>query len=730
MRWQRVAQAAIAVFVIGFMAMLATSLRRQRPSSAPQPPPQREAPTAAVETPGGIDHRYTDAGGRVLFGVKATKHFVYPDGRNVLSGDIRITTTRNGKDLVVKASDGEFMPEAGDLKWAKFRGDVVLTTDGGTEVRAEEADYRKEDGIVTIPGRVEFARGRMKGSGVGATYDQNRDLFRVREQARIDVTAGDGQGPLEATAAAIELARAEHSVDLEGNGRIDGDGRLAEADDITVRLTDDDERIRMLELRGNSRITGTGSGPQSMSARDIDMIYADDGRTLQQARLRENAVVDLPGSGAAAGKRISGQTIDIGLGPDGSTVTSLTAHDRVQVDLPAEGTSPAKSIRSASLNATGAAGSGLQSATFAGGVEYRETRAAVAKVAAIDRTARSATLAVETEPGLGAIRQADFLGNVRFVDAPDFTADAQRGLYHVAQDRLELMAAPGQPGPASPTVTDGRVSVAARTIEFSLATRGLTAESNVRSTIQPQKKGGSGDQQAGKAAGGPRLPSILSQDEPVNVTSDRLTYAGAKAAAIYSGNVTLWQGAETTIKAPTISIDDQNGNLTASGKVTTAFVLEQTDRKTGTTRREPTTGTAETFEYVDGKRLATYTGKAHIRGPQGDVTGERIELFMKAGVNELQRAEAYGANGEVQVTEAHRIAKGSHLTYTAADETYLMTGTPVEVIEEKDGICKLTVGATVTFNRTTESASVAGPAGGKISMKGETLKTCPAELIR
>jgi lipopolysaccharide transport protein LptA len=730
MRWQRVAQAAIAVFVIGFIAMLATSLRRQRPASQEQPPPQREAPTAAVETPGGIDHRYTDANGRVLFGVKAAKHFVYPDGRNVLSGDIRITTTRNGKDLVVKADAGEFMPEAGDLKWAKFRGNVVLTTEGGTEVKADEADYKKEDGVVTIPGRVEFGRGRMKGSGVGATYDQNRDLFRVREQARIDVAAGEGQEPLEATASAIELARAEHHVRLERNGKIVGDGRVAEADDIIVRLTDDDERIRMLELRGNSRITGTGSGPQSMTARNIDMTYADDGRTLQQSRLMENAVVDLPGSGSAGGKRIAGQTIDIGLGPDGSTVTSLAAQDRVQVDLPAEGTSPAKSIRSASLNATGPAGNGLQNATFAGGVEYRESRAAADKVAAVDRTARSVTLAVETQPGLGAIQKADFLGNVRFVDAPDFTADAQRGLYHVAEDRLELMAAPGQPGPASPAVTDGRVTVAARRIEFSLATRGLTAETNVRSTIQPQRKSGSADQRTGESAGGPKLPSMLSQDEPVNVTSDRLSYAGAKAAAIYSGNATLWQGADTTIKAPTISIDDQNGNLSASGKVATAFVLEQTDRKTGTKRREPTTGTAETFEYVDAKRLATYTGKAHIRGPQGDVTGQRIELFMKAGANELERAEAYGANGEVQVTEAHRIAKGSHLTYTAADETYLMMGTPVEVIEEKDGVCKLTVGATVTFNRATESATVAGPEGGRISMKGETLKACPAELTR
>ena len=223
---------------------------------------------------------------------------------------------------------------------------------------------------------------------------------------------------------------------------------------------------------------------------------------------------------------------------------------------------------------------------------------------------------------------------------------------------------------------------------------------------------------------------MLSPDEPVNVTANRLNYKGAGSAAEYSGNVILWQGRDTTIKAPTISIDDKNGNLTAGGNAVTTFPFEETDPKTGKRTREITTGTAETFTYVDATRLATYTGKAHIQSAQGDVTGEKIELLMKAGVNELERAEAYGANGNVQVREGKRIAKGSHLTYTAANDLYLMIGTPVEVIEENNGTCTLTKGSTVTFDRTTERAQVEGLSSGGIPMKTETLKACPAELAR
>jgi hypothetical protein len=49
MRWQRVAQAAIAVFVIGFIALLVTTLTRERAAPPQQPAPERQAPDAPVE---------------------------------------------------------------------------------------------------------------------------------------------------------------------------------------------------------------------------------------------------------------------------------------------------------------------------------------------------------------------------------------------------------------------------------------------------------------------------------------------------------------------------------------------------------------------------------------------------------------------------------------------------------------------------------------------------------
>ena len=724
MRWQRVAQAAIAVFVIGFIAVLVITLRRERAQPPPQEAPERIEENSTIETPKGGIQQVVDPSGRKEWELAFGTHVVLTDGRNRFSGGVKATINRGDAPLVITAREADITPpEEGDHaapKEAVFRGDSTITGSDGLEVKGNEITYTHADALITMPGPVTFKKGRTTGAGVNATYDQNRDVFWIRNQARVNVAPGpDGGGALEASADAIGMARAEHYMRLEGSARIDGEGRTANADSIVVRLTEDDQRVRALELRGNSRITGSDGALQSMAARDIDMAYADDGRTLQTARLVENASVQLPGNGG--GKQISGSTIDIGLGPDGTTVTSLVAAAPVQVDLPGEGNAPAKRILSSSLNATGDPADGLRGATFGGGVEYRETAPARGKAAAIDRTAKSETLIVETQPGLGAIQRADFRGDVRFTDPPNFEAQAQQGIYDIARERLDLSPAPGLPGPPSPTVTDGNVTVAARTIQFSLGSGALIAETNVRSTIDPRNR---------KKGSTAKVPSMLDDDEPVNVTSNRLEYKGEGSPAVYTGAATLWQGADTTIKADSITIDETTGNLTARGKATTSFLFEEADPKSGQKKRQSTTGTAETFAYDDNKRIATYTGKARMTGPQGDVNGEQIVLYLKPEVNELERAEATGANGTVTVRESNRIAEGAHLVYTSADERYVMTGTPVKIVEERNGTCTLTTGTSATFNRASESAEVLGLASGRIPARNEALKACPPELRR
>ncbi len=703
MRWQRAAQVTILIgviaVVVGIVVSLRTSKTNDAQASVPAPPP--EAGTELFNPKGATLTRMD--GGRKVFEAVLGPHTTYPDGRVAVKGGVRILTNRNGKDLVIQSAEADIRQKDEGLESAVFRQDVGLTTADGLDVKAAEATYVEAEGIVRIPGAVEFRKGRMSGGGVGATYDSNREVLWILDQARISVAPeADGRGALEGSAATAGFARPEHYAKLSKDARITGDGREMQGDEITIVLTPDDKRVQMIQLRGNSSITGGAGGPQSMAARDIDVAYGADGSTLQSARLIEQSAVTL--GGAAAGKRISARTTHIGMSPDGSTVTHLASNENVQVDIPPEGNSPARQISSATLVSDGPPGSGLQTATFTGKVEFRETQAARGGAPAIDRTARSETLVIETGPGLGTIQKADFRGSVRFVDAPDLTAEAPRGIYHIGRDRIELMPADGVPGPP-PLINNGKISVAARTLDFTLGSRELNADTRVRSTILAKKeRTARGQQQA-------RVPSVLKQDEPVNVTSNKLSYRSSASTATYSGNVKLWQGSETTIKADQIVLDDKTGNLSATGHVVTEFYLDETNEKTGQRKRSQTIGKSETFAYDEARRMATYTTKAHINGPQGDITASRIELLLKpAGSNELERAEAYASGSEpVVVKDGLRTARGAHLTYTAADDQYLMIGTPVTTVEETtNGMCRVGTGSSLRFFRGVEQGQMDG----------------------
>ena len=545
----------------------------------------------------------------------------------------------------------------------------------------------------------------MSCSGVGATYDQARAVLWLLEHAKVDVAPDkDGGGVVHMTAKTAGMARNDHYMKFQGDARIEGQGSIITSDDVTAYLTENDERMTRMELRGNAHIAGKpeSGGPQDMRAKDIDLGYAEDGRTLQSARLTENASMQLPGEQGKAGRRIAGRLIDVTLGPDGSTVTNLAANENVQVDLPAERDTPARRIRSASLLAAGSGqpGGGIQAATFSGDVEFRESRAARGKTPALERTAKSARMDLKTKPGFGDIEQASFHTNVHFTDGAKTTADAPMAVYVIGQDRLDLSPGEGEKG-RGPHVSDGRISVEAARISMMLSTQVLKADTNVRSLMLASKA-------SAKTEGGVRMPSMLKQDQPVNVKSNRLDYDGANSVAIYDGNARLWQD-ETTIRGDKVTLEDKTGNLRAIGNVVTTMAL--TEAKDAAAAAKPasaaqsTTTTAEELLYEDQKHRATYTGKAHMNGPNGDVTAAKIELFLAEQGGQLERAEA---DGNVVSRQELRRAYGQHLTYNAKDGTYTMTGSPVKVYDDTPGDCRMTEGALATFQRVGGASSVQG----------------------
>jgi lipopolysaccharide export system protein LptA len=755
MRWQQTARLAIAAFVIVFAGVVVFIMRQR--STLP-PAPAITVPTdenTVVASTGPIEHTAYDRG-RVRFSVKGTDHKIFAGGKMEIAKVAVTVPDRENKMVTITADHATVQApqdNAKQLQSATFTGNVKLTNEKGVTVSANEATYEESTGVVTIPGPVKFGRGRMSGTGLGATYDKNRDVLWILERAHVTVAAdASGGGAAEAHAGTIGMARSQNYIKMVKSASIAGDGRTASGDEITAWLNEGGETLQSLEIRGNSRITGSGPNAQNMSARDIDLGYAPDGRTLQSARLVDNGVVELPGAAAAPARRITGKTIDLGMSPDGTTLTSLNANENVEVNLPPAGDGPSQRIRAAALAASGPPGAGLQSATFSGGATFTETRAARGALTAIDRTANADRLILTTKPELGDVEQADFRGHFRMQDnrgptpaapaanarraapppsaARPVTAEAPRAIYALAKDSFELSPEGGDPGP-TPFVNDGRMRVSARNIRISPSTQKLSADTTVQSTMQPQQRTDTTSGNRGKpaAAGDGRqgnMPAILKEDKPVTVVANRLEYDG-KGEATYTGKARLWQE-QSKIDAETIILNDTTGNLTARTNVRSTMPLEDTDPKTKQTTITETTAESDTLVYDDTKRVAVYTGskdkQAHMEGAQGDMTANRIDVFLTEDGGRLERAVAVD---NVVVVEGIRRAFGQRLVYTASDETYTMTGSPVEAFEqESPNSCKVTQGETLTFKRAV--GSIQAKTGDLLRAITKTLASpCPTE---
>lgn len=685
--WQRRARLAAAAVAIGGAvgAYWMTGTRR----TPPPPPPVTELPPAVTaRTTAGQAEQTT--GLRQDFSLTFKEQVTYSDNRTVAS-DLKVTVRqRETQTFVIAGREGTI--GAGQSSVA-LAGDVVLTGHDGLVARSDTATYADGEGIVRAPGPVTFDRGKTHGAGIGFTFDKRRDVLSILEQATAHVEDSQ-EGVMDLSAGAFTDARRDRFMQLLQDARVRRPGQTLAADEMLVYLRPDRDEPDAMELRGHASIAGSqGFGNlRAMRAATINIDYADDGRTVQHVTMAGQASLALAGSTPKApGQQLAAEWIDIAMGPDGA-ITSLVAREQLMVTLPPDGAAPARTIRAAELTGDGVAGAGLTAMRFTGGVDFRE--GGTAKTGAA-RTATSSTLTLALNAAGGADR-ATFADNVAFTDGT-LKAVATEARYFMVDDRLQLLGRPG----AAPRVTDTGLDVSAADIAIGLATNAVSAKGSVSSVMQPAAS------RTGTGTG--KTPALLAGDQPLFAAAEALEYDSQARRATYTGKARLWQGA-TDIRAATVALDEQKGDLSASGGVTSTLALGAATATAGTPARG-TIARGQTMTYDDATRTATYTTAAQMSGPEGDLSADRIVLVLAPADRALDRIE--GAGTVIARVEA-RDARGATLKYFAADGRYVMTGAPVTFTEE----CRVTTGRTLTFFGTAGKLIVDGNEAARTVSKG------------
>ncbi|MFI5076887.1 MAG: LptA/OstA family protein, partial [Vicinamibacteria bacterium] len=583
---------------------------------------------------------------------------------------------------------------------------------------------------------------------------RQRDVLWMLDQAHITVAPDDkGAGGADVTAGAAGYAKRDRYIRFERSVKMRRGPQLITADGALVTLEAGADVVDGIELRGSAQVAGVGQGAnglESMRSRDMNLGMADDGQTLQQATLVGEAVVRVAGGPNAPAQQLASQAVDVEIAADGQSVQGLSAQDDVQLDLPAANPgAPTRRIRSRSLDADGEPGvPGLRAARFDGEVEFREAAPAGKDKPAVDRVVRAPKLETKLQSGLGTIDRATFTEGVSVKDGTR-TAQGPTMIYDVVQGTIALSSPAGATGFVQ--VSDERINIEAGSLEWTLDGTRMVAQTNVKSVLKP----GAGP--AGSKA--VKRPSMLTADQPINVTAANMTYNQQTGHAEYTGDAQLWQGA-TSIRAKTITLDEATGGLTATDTVRSVMRVEtKTTVKpeataadkaapaptaaTATAAAAPpraagpgaapataaapvqgsaagkgkpgvlasdTIATANELVYDDAERRARYTGTARMVGERGDLRGDRIELYFDEsghGVSRLEGFDNVRFSLKARPGGSPRWGNGGRLTYFADEERYVLSGPRAVVVERLDAQqCRETQGRTLTFFSSNDSAVV------------------------
>jgi lipopolysaccharide transport protein LptA len=673
--WQKRARLAVAAIAIGVVAVVAYTMR---PREAQVPPPPLEAidPKAKIETRGADVVRFK--GGDRDLRLEFMRQVTYEDNQTRLFDVKVVADNRSGRNYVITGREAQVGTNESSFHIA---GDVRMETSDGLVAHANEATYTDAEKMVRAPGPVKFSRGRMQGTGTGFIYDEQRDALTILENADVHFAAEGAEGPMDVKAGGFVYARRDRFMRFERTMHMDRNGQLMDADDGLVRLYPDRDETDLIELRGNSRVTGGSQMGtlKSMASKDMNLKYGEDGRTLQHATLATAAAIELATKDGATAQRLAAELIDIDLESDGS-VRALAARDNATVNLPAGADSGIRTIRSTSVTGSGNA-QGIREMKFDEGVEYREAAAKTHPA----RIAKARTLHATIDPATGGLVEARFVGNFEFTE-DRMRATSADAVYNLTAGSLALSGKD-----RTPHIEDESLTIDANAIDVTLDPMKIAAEGRVRSTMLAAQKS-TGD------AAAPRRPGLLGDKEPVQIVAETLAYDETSRQADYGGQVRLIQG-ETTITADTLTLDETKGDLRANGKVVTQLQIAEKD---ATAPAKPTVARAGSFVYSDQTRLATYSTTAQMDGDQGNLRAAKIELRLAKGENTLEGLEA---DGQVTALVDRRTVTGARLAYSPTDAKYVVTGAPVKML---DADCQETSGKTLTFWKASDRVQVDG----------------------
>ena len=700
--------------------------------------------------------------GRTLFTVSASKALQFKEGGRATLHNVKIVIYGRDAGRFDQITGDEFDYDAasGDVG---AKGRVLIDLEANPEglrhqdQSAPEQDknpihletngliFNKNTGDASATGKVIFETPQASGSAVGIRYEAKAGVLNLLSSVVLNVSKPRplllnalqgtiGKQPRQVVLTGVRIDREQQKmradrstfflrpdntverVLAEGNvesefqrgastrtsNSSDSKGQ-AHSDRAELWLTGTQNQLTTAVLSGNVQITSEGAQPADASAGRVTLhfgehqllktVHAEDGVRLVQKKGGTGAILaatSAPGAAPEQDVEMTAPSMDFTV-KDGRLLQSAETTGPPQIAITQPGANQKTVVTAAKFTAKFTAKNRL--ASLHGEPDAKIVSGKISG-APSDRISTSQMLDVIFSPqgGVASITQS---GSLAYVDGTQ-KAWAQRGEYTTADQMLVLSG--------SPRVVDNGVTTTAQTLRLNRATGDATAEGNVKTTyseLKAQPDGG-----------------MLASGDPIHVTSHTMTAHHSTAIALYSGDARLWQNANV-VEAPTLEFDRDKRSLVAQGTAAqpVSTVLVQVE-KTG--KVTPVTITSAHLNYADAARKVLLDGGVTAKGSDSTITAQQMTVYLMArnqsqigkpaggGPASPGQVERIVAENNVVVTQPARHANGERLVYTAAEDSFVLTGgaaNPPSIFDAERG--KIT-GDSLTFYRHDDRVLVEG----------------------
>ena len=708
--------------------------------------------------------------GKTVFTVRAAKEVQRDDGKvRLFDAGIDLFGRQDGKADKIHGAEFEFDQKAGLLTAV---GDVYidLAAPESKNGKAAGADddarmvHVKTSGLVfnqkersaATDQRVEFQTAGLTGTGVGADYESA--TRRVVLRSDVHVSGLRNGRPVVLTAANAVMDRVGNVLNLLGakyvagaapgpaNGLASGRSESLAADEAVVRLEPDGTPERV-DAEGHVVLASVGKGAATGDRLEVELndegqaraghlwghvVYrqVDDRKETRGAA--EDVRVGFDGAGRPQHAVLTGavemeeKTVAAGRALRGGKV-ELALSERVKgkVEVEQMTATGAASLRLAEAGEKGRTATDVSADTlvarFAPGVGEEAERVTgmtgtghtvvhqVGVTGAEETSAGDALEASFTSDGKG-IERAVQRGGVKTVRV--IPAHVGAGGKKVAATTEHAAADVASfDGAANKLVLTGGVQVADETSSLTADQVGLDR--------------GTGD---ATATGNVRVSYAAAdgKGEPLHVVAQSAVERKASSSADFFGvpgrPARMWQGL-SQVEAPVLHFanDAAGKRMVANGGDGVRAVLVQ---DSGKGRGAAARITGKQMTYSEATREVVFDGPVRVEDQGAVMVAREATAYLAApsagagavaagpGGFPAGRVDHMVATGAVEVDEPGRRATGERLVYTAADQTFVMTGTkaaPPKVVDESEGTV---TGGMVRFRQGEKAVMVTGDAPG------------------